>query len=86
MAAEPGSVYKILTDMNGSGGTIPDSRQGVPASEPPARVAESLQEIELPLAHSIPFADVQPQRHQFQIGDDLVQLRGDGEGMTRLHR
>jgi len=33
-----------------------------------------LEQIELPFAHLVLLADVQPQRHEFQIGDDVDSL------------
>lgn len=47
--------------------------RSVPAAEPPARVAESLQQIELALAQGFPLAEAEPQRPEFQIGDDVLQ-------------
>jgi hypothetical protein len=34
----------------------------------------------LAFAHPVAFADVHPQRHQLEIGDDVIQLRSHGEG------
>ncbi len=39
----------------------------------------------LTLRHSVFLSDVQLKRHEFQIGDDLVQLRSDGERDDVIH-
>ena len=47
---------------------------------PPPCGPQALEQIALPFAHLVLLADVQPQRHEFQIGDDVIQAGSDGEG------
>src|ERR1035437_8105278 len=60
-----------------------DGLQPLVAEQP--GLVELASQVRLPRPDSVVFAFIHPQRHQFQVGNHVVQLRADGAGDDVVH-